>query len=298
MMASKGLGAGLGALFGEAAVEGASEDSIYLPISKIEPRKDQPRTYFDDEALAELAESIAQHGIIQPLTVRKLDGGYYQIIAGERRWRAARMAKLFEVPVRIIEADDKTAMELALVENLQREDLNPVEEAKGYKTLMSEYGLTQELVAQRVGKSRPVIANSLRLLTLPEEVLKMLESGELSLSHARAILELDNKNDQLKAAKAAIDRNMTVREATAMIKRMLNSEKEDKKSSANSKKFPDGVDYFSEVEKKLTKSLGRKVKIVDGKKKGKLEIEYYGSDDFEIICEALSSIKLSGGKLK
>ena len=188
-MAGKGLGTGLGALFGDAAMEEPTNEGTFLPLSKIEPRQDQPRSSFDEETLTELSASIREHGVIQPLTVRKLDGGYYQIIAGERRWRAARLAGLFEVPVRIIEADDKKAMVLAMVENLQREDLNPIEEAAGYRYLMNEYGFTQEAVAASVGKSRPVVANALRLLTLPESAQKLVEEGKLSHSLARTVLE-------------------------------------------------------------------------------------------------------------
>ncbi|MBR2731431.1 MAG: ParB/RepB/Spo0J family partition protein, partial [Clostridia bacterium] len=187
-MAKKGgLGSGLGALFGDNEPPRQENKEQTLPISRVEPRADQPRRRFDDAALEELTESIRQHGLIQPITVRSLDSGYYQIIAGERRWRAARAAGLREVPVRIIEADDRKAMELALVENLQREDLNPIEEAKGYRTLMQEYGLTQEDAAAAVGKSRPAVANALRLLSLPEPALGLVEDGTLSAGHARAL---------------------------------------------------------------------------------------------------------------
>lgn len=181
----KGLGTGLGVLFGQDEENEKDSQLLTLPISKVEPRLEQPREYFDQEALQELADSIAQYGLIQPITARKLDSGYYQIIAGERRWRAARLAGLQEVPVRVIEADDRRTAELALVENLQREDLNPVEEAKGYKTLMEEYGLTQEETAKSVGRSRPAVANALRLLSLSKPVLELLEKGELSAGHAR-----------------------------------------------------------------------------------------------------------------
>ena len=199
-MAGKGLGMGLGALFGEELTELEPTDFEYLPISKVEPRAQQPRKFFDEQGLQELSDSIAEHGIIQPLTVREIDGGFYQIIAGERRWRAARMAGLDEVPARIIDADDKTTMELALVENLQRENLNAAEEARGYRTLMTEYGMTQEETAKRVGKSRPVIANALRLLNLPDEVMTMLENGEIAPGAARAVLALESSEDQIKAA--------------------------------------------------------------------------------------------------
>ena len=282
-MAEKGLGTGLGALFGEAAAD-SGFDSVLLPIARVEPRSDQPRSLFDEERLEELAESIREHGIIQPLTVRKIDGGYYQIIAGERRWRAARMAGLFEVPARVIEADDGEAMVLALVENLQREDLNPMEEARGYSVLMKEYGMTQEKTASVVGKSRPVVANALRLLTLPDEVIAMLEDGRLSSSQGRALLELKDEADRLAAAKAVTEKGLTVREATELIKKMKRVPRE------KSKKSGDGVDYVAEAEKRLSNRLGRGVKIAYGRKKGRIELEYYGEDDFEALLSALESM--------
>ena len=202
MAAKKGLGTGLDALFGDnPREEKAPEGVLELPIAKVEPRDNQPRTVFDEEALAELAESIREYGVIQPVTVRKLDSGYYQLIAGERRWRAARLAGLSEIPARVIEADDKLTTELALVENLQREDLNPVEEAQGYRTLMEEYGLTQDEAAQRVGKSRPAVANALRLLSLAPEVLQFVEQGLLSAGHARALVTVKPEELQIDAAR-------------------------------------------------------------------------------------------------
>ena len=271
---ARGLGTGLGALFGEDAVQEEKSSARLVPISKVEPRAGQPRTRFDPEQLEALADSIRAHGVIQPITVRALDAGFYQIIAG-----------LSEVPVNIIEADDRTAMELALVENLQREDLNPVEEAAGYKTLIEEYGLTQEEAARRVGKSRPVVTNALRLLTLPEEVQQMLEQGELSMSHARALLELEGDRLRAEAARQMRGRQMSVREATALIKRMARPAKEEKPAASG-----DGVDYVAEAELRLTRAIGHKVRIVEGRKKGRLEIEYYGSEDFERIYEALLSL--------
>ncbi|NCB52482.1 MAG: ParB/RepB/Spo0J family partition protein [Clostridia bacterium] len=282
---SKGLGTGLGALFGDNALEEPQTGGAYLPISKVEPRRDQPRSRFDEAALNELAGSIAEHGVIQPLTVRKLEDGYFQIIAGERRWRAARMAGLKEVPVRVIEADDKKAMELALVENLQREDLNPAEEARGYKALIEEYGLTQEETAVKVGKSRPVIANALRILSLPKPVLLYIEEGKLTLSQARAILTVEGDANRLDTAEHAVKDSLTVREIDAhakkLAKRSLKPKFEQKEEE---------VDYVAEVEKKLSNHLGRKIKITCGNKNGKIEIEYYGSDDFEQLCDALNSI--------
>lgn len=282
---ARGLGTGLGALFGDDALQEESGSVRTAPISKVEPRAGQPRVRFDPDQLEALAESIREHGVLQPITVRPLDAGFYQIIAGERRWRAARLAGLDEVPVNVIRVDDRTAMELALVENLQREDLNPVEEAKGYQTLISEYGLTQEEAARRVGKSRPVVTNALRLLSLPEKVLQMLEEGELSMSHARTLLELDSPALRLEAAEQMRGRQMSVREATALIKRMTRRPKAEKSTVA-----ADGVDYVAEAELKLTKAVGHKVRIIEGRKKGRLEIEYYGSDDFERIYEALLSL--------
>ena len=213
----KGLGTGLGALFGADLEEFTPESTekkeiLALPIYKVEPRAEQPRYTFDEVALAELSESIREYGMIQPITVRKLPTGYYQIIAGERRWRAARMAGLTEVPVNIIEADDRLAAELALVENLQRTDLNPVEEARGYQTLIKVYGLTQEEAAQSVGKSRPAVTNAMRLLALPEEVLTMLEAGELSAGHARALLAIEDDAVKIEAAKLIVAKGMSVRQ--------------------------------------------------------------------------------------
>ena len=225
-MAEKRLGTGLGALFGEAALKSDAVDCVYMPISKVEVGINQPREYFDEASLEELAKSISQHGIIQPLTVRKLSSGYYQIIAGERRWRAARMAGLDEIPVRIIEADDRKAMEIALIENLQREDLNPIEEAKGYKALIEEYGFTQEKAAERVGKSRPTITNAMRLLSLPDEIIKMVEEGSISSGHARALLALENDDEKLRVANMILTDGMSVRQTEHYIRKLLNSGKE------------------------------------------------------------------------
>ena len=284
---AKGLGTGLGALFGDSAMEPEKEKSDLLPISKIEPRQDQPRRFFDEAQLAELAESIKEHGVIQPITVREIDGGYYQIIAGERRWRAARLAGLFEIPAKVIEADDRTAMVLAMVENLQREDLNPIEEAKGYKVLTEEYGMTQAAVAESVGKSRPVITNAMRLLTLPEDVLKLTEEGKLSLSQARAILEIEDDELKSQIAVQAAENSLTVREISSLAGKIG---RESNRKKGKRPVFPDGVDYYAEMEKSLSSALGRKVKIQWGRKKGKIEIEYYGDEDFEEICAALSSV--------
>ena len=286
-MAERGLGMGLGALFGNAAIESLPNDFVYLPISRIEPRKDQPRNIFDEESLGELAESIREHGVLQPLTVRDIGSGYYQIIAGERRWRASRLAGLQEVPARVLEADDKKATELAMVENLQREDLNPVEEASGYRMLMAEYSMTQEEVARRVGKSRPVVANALRLLALPPSLLKKLETGELSVGSARTLLALGSEEQMQAAARAIAESNMTVRDAEKLV-RTLKKEKPEKDKPPKSGTV---VNYVEEIESTLTKSLGRRVKIVEGKHKGRFEIEYYDQEDFERLYELLSTLQ-------
>ena len=280
-MAGKGLGAGLGALLGDAALENESGASEYLPLARIEPRSGQPRTEFDDEALQELSDSIREHGIIQPIVVRSIGGGYYQIIAGERRWRAARLAGLREAPVRIIDADDRSASEIALVENLQREDLNPVEEALGYRSLSQQYGLTQEDISRRVGKSRPVIANALRLLSLPEEVLNYLKDGTLSMSIARALLELEKPEDQIYAAKKIVDNGYTVREATALIKRILSGVGEEKPPK------PPKDPYVADVEARLGRVLGTKVQLNPGKRRGTIVLDYYSPEDLERLLTIL-----------
>ena len=286
MASNKGLGKGLGALLGDFNDE-PLEQSAYrlLPIYKVEPNPDQPRHDFDEEELEALAESIRIHGILQPLTVRETASGYYQIIAGERRWRAARLANLSEVPVVVIEADDKKAMELALIENLQRQDLNPVEEALGYQSLIEEYGLTQEEAASRVGKSRPAVANALRLLGLCPEVLEMLRNGELTAGHARAILSLKSEKKQLEAAKKIIALGMSVRAAETLCKNMA------KEKVVEEKPVTFAVDYVAECEKQLSKHLGRGVKIVNGKRKGKFELEFYGQDDLQALLDALMKIQ-------
>ena len=283
-MAKKGgLGTGLGALFGD-DLPGRGLDETKLPISKVEPRRDQPRYAFDEDALAELTESVRQYGVIQPITVRAIDGGYYQIIAGERRWRAARAAGLTEVPVRIIEADDRRAMELALVENLQREDLNPIEEARGFRTLMEDYGLTQEEAASSVGKSRPAVANALRLLSLTPAVLSLVEEGQLSAGHARTLIPIRDEKMQLEAAETVIARGLSVRQTEALAARLAKAQSAPKKEEEPSTV---SVDYVREVERELENALGRKVKLVDGRKKGKIEIEFYGSEDREKLIENL-----------
>ena len=281
---SKGLGRGLAALLGDDVMTPEEEKtSLYLPISQVESCASQPRKQFDPDALADLADSIREHGIIQPLTVREMPNGYYQIIAGERRWRAARMANLSDVPAVIIEADDKKAMELALIENLQRQDLNPLEEALGYQTLMNEYGLTQEEAAGRVGKSRPAVANALRLLGLCPEVQERVRKGELSAGHARAILQLKSEKKQQEAAQKIVALGLSVRQAELLCKNMS-------KEPAPQKKEVFAVDYVAECEKSLSKHLGRGVKIVNGKRKGRFELEFYGQEDLQRLYDALLAL--------
>ena len=288
-MASKkpsGLGRGLGALLGDDVMKTESSGSLSLPISQVETCSSQPRKRFDDESLQELADSISQHGIIQPLTVRKLSSGYYQIIAGERRWRAARLAGLQEVPVIVIEADDRKAAELAMIENLQREDLNPMEEAAGFQSLIESYHMTQEEAAQRVGKSRSAVTNALRLLGLTSSVRKLVEEGKLSAGHARALVPL-SPSLQESAANAIVSGGLSVRQTEALVKR-LSAEKKEAQV-----KDPDEVDYLSEAQNELKARLCRGVKIVPGRKKGRIELEYYGVDDLNDLLDALAVIKVS-----
>ena len=285
MASNKGLGKGLGALLGDFEEE-TRENTPYklLPIHKVEPNRNQPRQDFDEEELEALSESLATHGILQPLTVRELDSGYYQIIAGERRWRAARMAGLTEVPVVIIEADDKKAMELALIENLQRQDLNPVEEALGYQSLMADFGLTQEETAQRVAKSRPAVANALRLLNLSDGILENVRNGSLSAGHARALLSIKSEKKQSDAMQKIIALGLSVRQAELLCKNIG-------KEPAPEKPVTLAVDYVAECEKQLSKHLGRGVKIVNGKRKGRFELEFYGQDDLLVLLDTLLKIK-------
>lgn len=280
----RGLGRGLGALIDDFSASESTQTITSLPLQKVEPNPNQPRHRFDEEELQALADSISEHGILQPLAVRKMEGGFYQIIAGERRWRAARLAGLQEVPVVVVEADDKTVMELALIENLQRQDLNPMEEAEGYRVLTEEYGLTQEEAAARVGKSRPAVANALRLLALPDEVRELVEKGELSAGHARAILSLPTKAKQKTAAQRILALRLSVRQAEAMCKRLAAEEKKPEPP-----KHTD-VDYVAECEKALSRRLDRKVRIVNGKRKGRFELEFYGEDDLQRLYEILLAL--------
>ena len=286
MPPKKGLGRGMGALIpmDDTPIQDSSPYRL-LPLHKVEPNPDQPRRDFDEEELQALADSVATHGIVQPLTVRELPNGYYQIIAGERRWRAARLAGLSEIPAVIIEADDKKTMELALIENLQRQDLNPVEEAMGYHSLMADYGLTQEETANRVGKSRPAVANALRLLSLAPDVLLMVRKGTLSAGHARAVLSLKSEKQQLEAANKIVNLGLSVRQAELLCKNMT-------KAPANTHEtITLAVDYVAECEKNLSRQLGRGVKIVNGKRKGRFELEFYGQEDLQNLLDALMKLQ-------
>ena len=278
------LGAGLSALFGEEENMLEAGPPRTLPISRVEPRKDQPRRDFDPESIQELAESIREYGLLQPITVRPLEKGYYQIVAGERRWRAARAAGLTEVPVQILEADDRLATELALVENLQREDLNPMEEAAGYKKLMDDHGLTQEEVAGRVQKSRSAVANALRLLQLGEKTRKLVAEGQLSAGHARALLSVRDETLRERAAAEVIARGLSVRQTETLCAALGRPPRERRE------KDPLAVDYVREAEKALTEALGRGVKLTGGQKRGRIQLEFYSADDREALMEALMNM--------
>ena len=280
----KGLGKGINALLGDDFSADFSAPASTLPVSQIESCRNQPRHIFDPEKLEELAESIRQHGVIQPLTVRRLSSGYYQIIAGERRWRAAKLAGLREIPAVVIEADDRKAMELAMIENLQREDLNPIEEAQGFRSLVTKFGLTQEQAAQRVGKSRSAVSNTMRLLELEQPVLDLVESGTLSAGHARALLPLPS-DQRLTAAKEIVDKSLSVRQTEQLVKRLLDRKPEKKEPLPSP-----AVNYVAAAERELSARLGRACHIAQGKKKGKVEIEYYGVDDLNELLEALDKI--------
>ena len=285
MATPKGMGRGLGALMMD-VVEAPAENTPYrlLPIQKVENNQHQPRKDFDQEELQSLADSISIHGVLQPLTVRELPTGYFQIIAGERRWRAARIAGLDEIPAVVIEADDKKAMELALIENLQRQDLNPVEEALGYQSLINDFALTQEEAATRVGKSRPAVANALRLLSLAPAVLDRVRKGELSAGHARAILTIKDPKKQTEVAQKISALGLSVRQAELLCKNIT-------REHVQKEYVPLQVDYISECEKDLSKILGRGVKIVNGKRKGRFELEFYGPEDLQLLLDALMKLR-------
>ena len=277
----KGLGTGLGVLFGEDNYTDENELKL-LPVSRLEPRREQPRTVFDDASLQELAESLRRYGVIQPVTARRLENGFYQIIAGERRWRAARLAGLEEIPVRVIEADDRRTAELALVENLQREDLNPIEEARGYQALIDEYGMTQEEAAQSVGRSRPAITNAIRLLSLSPAVLRLVEEGKLSAGHARALLPIAEEKAQKAAADEVLKKSLSVRKTEQLAARQLKE-----KTAPETAKGPDGVDYAADVSDTLSSLLGRRVRLVEGRTAGRIELSFYGADDREALIAEL-----------
>lgn len=277
MAAKGGLGSGLGALFDDNTTDTTASQT--LRISEIEPNRSQPRKNFDDETISALADSIKQHGILQPLLVRPYGNGY-QIVAGERRWRAARMLGMSEVPVQIKDLTDSEAMQIALIENLQRENLNPIEEAQGYYELTENYGMTQEEISKIVGRSRSAVTNALRLLSLPEEVRTMLEDGELTVGHAKALLSFDNDYDMIVAARKACGGKMTVR----ALEKMAHNAGKPEKEVTNEK-----VDnYFKEMEIGLHEALGRKVRVEYGKNKGALILEFYDKEDLSELAERLT----------
>lgn len=277
-----GLGRGLDSLFADNSVDEINPSVNKLRIMEIEPNYDQPRKDFDEKALSELAESIEQHGVLQPLVVRPLANGAYQLVAGERRWRAARIAGLTEVPVVIKELSDEEVIEIAMIENLQREDLNPLEEALGYRYMMDELGITQEQAAEKVGKSRPAVANALRLLKLPDEVQEMVKNNLISPGHARALLGFDSEDMIIQTAKLIVKEDLSVREVETMVKNSKKSPKIPKQQKRDK--------FFSEVELALVENLGRKVKIKESKRDaGLLEIEFFDKDDLESLAMKLEN---------
>ena len=285
-MAAKrgGLGKGLDAIFMENDTEDAGS-TVTLKIMDIEPNRDQPRHDFDEESLRELADSISVHGVIQPLLVRPIADGAYQLVAGERRWRASRMAGLSEVPVIIREMTDSEMMQISMIENLQRANLTPVEEALGYKTLVDEYGFTQEEISKSVGKSRPVIANALRLLHLPQEVLDMLSNGEISTGHARALLSIDEEDKLLELARSINKNDLTVRDVERLAKKINDDKSESPKQNPKSRNS-----FYDEVELALNEHLSRKVKVVNGKDNGGvLEIEFYNEEDLGELAKLFNN---------
>lgn len=279
-MKKRGLGKGLDAIFAENSADTA-EGAVSIKISEIEPNRDQPRKEFDEEALSELADSISQHGVLQPLLLRPMVSGGYRIVAGERRWRASRRAGLTEVPAVVREMTDTEEMLFALIENLQREDLTPLEEARGYQTLIETQGFTQEEVSHTVGKSRPAVTNAMRLLNLPEDIQKMLELGQITAGHARTLLSFKNEEDMRVGAQKA-KQGISVRELEAMAKRM--NEKKAPAQKTGSKNH-----YYEEAQLAVGEYLGRKVKVSGTKKKGSIQIEFYGEEDLKNL---LSELKL------
>lgn len=301
MAAKGGLGKGLGALLGENAVlqeQKEGQGSFFLPISQVQPAMNQPRKRFEDEALQDLSDSIRIHGIIQPLAVRRLSSGYYQIIAGERRWRAAKLAGLKEVPAVVVEADDRKAAELAMIENLQREDLNPIEEANGYRVLMADFGMNQEEVATRVGKSRSAVANASRLLALPDAVQALLEEGKLSAGHARTLLSLPEAGQQRNLAQRVVEEGLSVRQTEDAVKRIIRYM--DEQAAARPKETSSDEDpnkiYREAAAKDLSGRLARKVTIHHGVRKGRLELEYYGDEDLAALLDLLEDLQVKEAK--
>lgn len=282
-----GLGKGLEALFVDNTTGATESPTSTMPLGDIEPNRDQPRKQFESAALADLADSIRQYGVLQPLMVRPMPDGTYQLVAGERRWRAARMAGLSEVPVVIRELTDTEAMALALIENLQREDLNPMEEASGYRDLMERFGLTQEQVSAKVGKSRPVVTNAMRLLNLPDKVRSMVENQQISAGHARALLSLEDEEEICALAEEIVKRGLSVRQIEAAVKKR---KKEEKQTPAQ--RIWDNS-YFTEVELALTESLSRKVKVAGDGEKGRLTIEFYGEEDLRNLTALFSRMEES-----
>ncbi|HEZ7985515.1 MAG TPA: ParB/RepB/Spo0J family partition protein [Ruminococcus sp.] len=280
-MAKGGLGAGLGTLFSDNTNDVRVKTT--LRTSEIEPNRDQPRKMFSDEAITALADSIREHGMLQPILVRPIPTGGYQIVAGERRWRAARMLGLDEVPVNIKEFSDAEAMQIAIIENLQRENLNPIEEASGYNELIERYGMTQDKIAKMVGRSRSAIANTVRLLSLPKKVVKMLENGDISAGHGRALLGFDNEELLIDTALKAADGGLTVRQVERAAQKSVEiNEVENEKSDRR-------IDsYFTEMEISLNERLGRKVKVDYGKNKGALILEFYDKEDLAALAEKLA----------
>lgn len=282
MAKQKGLGRGLDALFLDNE-EDKKENITTLRIGEIEPDKNQPRTLFSREPLEELASSIAAHGVIQPIAVRKSEDGYYKIIAGERRWRASKMAGLSEVPVVIIEADDRKAAELSLIENLQREDLNAVEKAEAYKALIEQYDLSQDELAAKIGKNRATVANTMRILSLPKKVLDLIKNGKISQGHANALLMLDDKSKSVEIAGKIIENELSVRRTEDLV-RLINKQAQEKKPEEKKKPF---VDYVAALEKRVSSNLGKRFKIVQSGKKKKIELEYTDDRDLENIITRL-----------
>lgn len=297
-MAKRGLGKGIGALFGNDIEEtdivaqdihqineNDKEKVTSLKLAQIEPNKEQPRKNFDEEKLQQLADSIKQHGVIQPIIVKDLNNGYYQIVAGERRWRASRIAGITEIPAIIRTYDELATMQIALIENLQREDLNPIEEALSYKALLNDFALTQEKVSEQVGKSRSAIANTIRLLSLPKQVQKMLEEGVISGGHARAILSVTSEEGKLQLSEKIIENELNVRQAEQLAK-ALNAQKQEKEPTQPQTSAFDL--QLQGIQKRMSDLLGTKVKILNGAKKGKIEIEYYSANDLERVLKLLN----------